>query len=217
MRGPGRWFGCRTRPEHRRHDDDAGDGDDTATGDRIGGVTGLIGGLWTAPVLFGADGAHAIITTNTYDSRTSTSTMLYSTIDTDTGSKTGTRLDLPTSDVNSNTYTTHVGVVDTTTGDQIGGILAFSAIGGQYSQLLSDDGSHMLMLAGGGEPPQPYTTRASVVSTITGTQVGATLTFAGAGTDAVLSEDGAHALIVTFTPHWLSLSSTTRVSILRIA
>ena len=208
---------------------------DTATGSQVGGITSLTGEMWTAPVLFGADGAHALITTATYDGRTSTNTMLYSTIDTDTGFKAGTTLALTgypvaspvfsnegkhvvftTYDVNGNTYTTQVGVIDTTNGTQIGSTLAFSGVGGQYSPIFSDDGARVLILNSASEPPKSFSTRASVVSTITGAQIGRTLTFAGSAS-GVLSADGAHALIIAVTPHWLTLSSTTRVSILRIA
>ncbi|WP_163720269.1 hypothetical protein [Mycolicibacterium psychrotolerans] len=54
---------------------------------------------------------------------------------------------------------------------------------------------------------------------MTGTQIGKTLAFAGGnyGSSSVFSPDRAHALIVTTQANWLSLTSTARVSILKIA
>ena len=208
---------------------------DTATGGQVGQVTSLAGEMWPGPVLFGADGDHALITTSTYDGRTSTNTMLYSTIDTNTGFKTGTTLALTglplaspvlsndrkhvvftTYGGEANTYTTRLGVIDTTNGTQVGTTLAFSSLGGWYSPVFSDDGSRVVILTSASQPPRSVSTSASVVSTITGAQIGKTLTFPGGG-KAVLSADGAHALIIADTINWLSLTTTTRVSILRIA
>ena len=86
----------------------------------------------------------------------------------------------------------------------------------QYSPVFSDDGSRDLILTSASQPPKSFSTRASVVSMITGAQIGKTLTFAGAAS-GVLSADGVHALIIGVTPHFLTLSGTTQVSILRIA
>ncbi|KGI66475.1 hypothetical protein MJO55_01965 [Mycolicibacterium rufum] len=211
---------------------------DTVTGSQVGGVTTLAGEYWPVPVLFGVDGKHAVITTGTYDSRTSTNTMLYSTIDTDTGSKVGTTLALNgfapvspifgddgrhltfiTSGRSGDIYTTEVGVLDTTTGTQIGSTLVYPNSGVTIWPVFSQDGNRVLILDTLRAPSKPLSTTVSVINTVTGTQVGKTLDFAGGdyGMSAALSPDGAHALIVTTKANWLTLTSTTRVSIVRIA
>ena len=116
---------------------------------------------------------------------------------------------------NANTSTTWVGVIDTSSGNQIGSTLAYSGVGNS-TPTFSDDGSRLLIVTPTSYPPQGFNTRVSVVSTITGTQIGKSLTFAGTASGA-MSADGAHALIIANTINWLSLTTTSRVSILRIA
>ena len=207
---------------------------DTATGYQVGGVITLAGEMWPQTVLFGADGIHGIISTSASDPVNGASNMQYSTIDTDNGAKVGTTLVLPgflssspvfsndrknvtftTSGGNADTSTTWVGVLDTRSGNQIGSTLAYSGVGNS-TPTFSDDGSRLLIVTPTSYPPQGFSTGVSVVSTITGTQIGKSLTFAGTASGA-MSADGAHALIIANTINWLSLTTTTRVSFLRIA
>ncbi|KRE27603.1 hypothetical protein ASG82_14525 [Mycobacterium sp. Soil538] len=211
---------------------------DTATGLQVGDAVKLPGWPAPTPVLFGADGIHAIVTTQEYDGNTFGYIQLYSTIDTDTGSKAGTTLALkgspPGGPVFSpdrkrivlttyggigNTYQTQLGVLDTTTGAQIGSTLTYSSVGSVFSPIFSEDKNRVLMLAGATDPFGRYSIRASVINTVTGTQIGKTLSFAGGnyGSSSVFSPDGAHVLFVTTQANWLSLTSTARVSILKIA
>jgi len=207
---------------------------DTATGNQVGDVITLAGEIWPQTVLFGADGIHGIISTSGTDPVNGASNMQYSTIDTDNGAKVGTTLVLPgflssspvfsndrknvtftTYGGNANTSTTWVGVIDTSSGNQIGSTLAYSGVGNS-TPTFSDDGSRLLIVTPTSYPPQGFNTRVSVVSTITGTQIGKSLTFSGTAS-GVMSADGAHALIIANTINWLSLTTTSRVSILRIA
>lgn len=109
-----------------------------------------------------------------------------------------------------------MGVVDSRTGEQVGSTLSFADPGVRYSPVFSADGSRVLILTDGSEPSRRGATTVSAVDTTTGTQIGSTLTFRGAGAGTVLSDDNRHALVVTITPHWLSLTMTTRVTLLRI-
>ena len=210
---------------------------DTATGDQVGATIALVGEMWPPTVLFGADGHHALVTTNTYDGRSGINTMLVSTIDTATGSRVGTTvavdgwiLAAPTfnadrshvvytgagRDSDTGTDFIQLGVVDTTTGQQVGTTLEFPDPGVHYSPIFSADGSRVLIQSDAGEPPRRWATQVAAVDTTTGTQIGSALTFTGASSGTVLSADGAHALITTLTPHWLTLTSTSRVTLLRI-
>ena len=213
---------------------------DTATGLPVGGAIKLRGYPAPEPVLFGPDGTHAIITTETYDGGTPATIMLYSTIDTETGVKAGTTLALrgsssaePVFSVDGErvvftsygaiddtyTYQTQLGILDTTTGAQIGSTLTYSSARIPYPPVFSGDRNRALMLNGASDPLGRYGIRASMVNTVTGTQIGKTLAFAGGnfGASGVLSPDGAHALIVTVQANLFTLTSTTRVSILKIA
>lgn len=211
---------------------------DTATGLQVGDSVKLPGWPAPAPVWFGADGTHAIVTTQEYDGNTFGYIQMYSTIDTQTGAKAGTTLALKGSPDGAptfspdrervvfytyggtgDTYQTQLGVLDTTTGAQIGSTLTYSSVGRRFSPNFSEDKNRVLMLAGATDPLGRYSIRASVVNTVTGTQIGKTLAFAGGnfGSTSVLSPDGAHALIVTVQANLFTLTSTTRVSILEIA
>jgi hypothetical protein len=211
---------------------------DTATDNQVGSTVTLAGEMWPPTVLFGADGTHAIISTSAYDPRNGTPTMLVSTIDTTTGLRVGTTLALTgfmlaspvfnadrshlvfTSsgrDGATGTDVTQLGVVDTNTGIQVGSTLSFSDNGSSYSPVFSADGGRVLIQTDASDPPARFATRLAVVDTTTGTQIGSTLTFRGTGAGTVLSDDNGHALVVTITPHLLSLTMTTRVTLLRIA
>jgi hypothetical protein len=211
---------------------------DTATGFQVGDTVHLPGWPAPQPIWFGADDRHAIVTTQDYDPKDFGYIQMYSMIDTETGSKSGTTLALKgqldgapvfspdreravfvTYSGSGNTYQTQLGVLATTTGAQIGNTLTYSSVGGWYSPIFSADGERILMLAGATDPFGRYSIRASVINTVTGTQIGKTLSFAGGnfGGSGVFSPDGAHVLMVTTQANWLSLTSTTRVSILRIS
>ncbi len=210
---------------------------DTATGLQVGDAVHLPGWPAPEPVWFGADGTHAIVTTEEYDSDNVGYIQMYSTIDTATGAKAGTTLALKglldggpvfspdreraiftTYSGTGNTYQTQLGVLDTTTGAQIGSTLTYSSVGGASSPIFSEDKDRVLLLAGATDPRGRVSIQASVVNTVTGTQIGKTLPFAGGdfGESGVLSPDGAHVLIITTQANWLSLTSTARVSILKI-
>lgn len=110
-------------------------------------------------------------------------------------------------------------MLDTTTGAQIGSTLTYTSVGSGFFPKFSADTNRVLMLGGTSDSLGRYGIRASMINTVTGTQIGKTLSLAGGnyGASGVFSPDGAHALIVTTQANWLSLTSTTRVSIVRIA
>lgn len=211
---------------------------DTATGTPIGGTVTLAGEMWPPTVYFGADGTRAMISTSAYDPRNGTPHMLVTAIDTTTGSKVGTTLVLTgfmlaspvfsadrsrlifTSygrDGDTGADVTDVGIIDTTSGDQVGATLSFTRRNDStYVPIFSADGKRVLIQSDASDPPARFATQIAVVDTTTG-QATNTFTFSGINDGVVLSPDGRHVLTVGYTINWLSLSSTSRVTLLRIS
>jgi hypothetical protein len=201
---------------------------DTSTGTQVFAPLTLPGQpAPSASMLLSPNGSRALIVTEVYDGRTSTSTTQVRVIDTTTGTQTGNTVTLTgyqasgpplvsadgthavisaTSDDSvTGTSTTRVAVIETTTGMQVGTTLALTGYG--YS-LLSANGTRALITTDG-----PTGAQVAVINIATGTQAGTTLTLTGGLRGFPwLSADGTRALITT-TP----TSSTTRVSVLQIA
>jgi YVTN family beta-propeller protein/VCBS repeat-containing protein len=191
----------------------------TSTGTQTG-TTLTIPGETVGSLLLSADGSRAMITTEVYDSATRTDTIRVAVINTTTGTQTGTTLigspwrdslqltadgthvlfSTYVYDWDTATYTTRVAVINTNTGSQTGTTLTLPGTPSP-SLLLSADGTRTLVTSTAyNAATGVYTTQAAVVDTVTGTQIGTTLTLTGplAQYDSlVLSADGTHALITT--------------------
>jgi hypothetical protein len=183
----------------------------TATGVPIG-TPGSIAGpqyQWDSPAL-SEDGIRAVVTT--HNSATGITQMV--SIDTVSGVQTnvpfaltgnpshpqllgsgGSRALVAVSQGDSTTdVTTQVAVIDTSTGAPAS--VPFTLDGEwQGAGLLSADGDHALITTVDGNGDTGFTTRFAVVDTLTGAQVGAVTTVAGAGSSQ-LAADGRHALVV---------------------
>ncbi|WP_280825382.1 YncE family protein [Mycobacterium sp. OTB74] len=203
---------------------------DSATGTQTGPTVTVPGNASGIPLLT-ADSTHAVVTTTVTDPTTGSATRvaLYNTA---TGTQTGTALTIPGTatgsvlsadgthalittvvyDSATDSNSTRVAVLDTTTGAQTGTTLNIAGLA-SGSPLLLADRRHVLMdttvtnLAGN-------TTQVALIDTTTGTQTGTTLTLQGTPPGVpVLSADGTHALITTsvFTQ---STGDTTQVALI---
>jgi YVTN family beta-propeller protein/VCBS repeat-containing protein len=205
----------------------------TATGGQIGTTLNLS----PASVQWmNADGSRALLNTSRYDPGTVSTTMRWTVLDTTTGVQTaGTTLTLhgylssgstTFSDdgtkalVSTSTYddlnhfaTTYVTVINTATGAQVGSTLTLSGYPiGYPSPLVAVNGTRALIVTN----PRDYqtstdTTQIAVINTVTGTQVGTTLTFSGYPADTeLLGVNGNLALIA------IGSGSSTRVVVLNV-
>jgi len=181
---------------------------DTTTGSPLGPVLTLTGqaGYPAPSALFSADGSRAVITTNLYDSGTSTNTVQVVVIDTSTGTPTGTTTTLTGflegppllspdrsrmvfrtqgDDLGTGTTFTQVAMIDTSTGTQVGS--TFNLASNRTFVALSADGTLALI-----------TTGSQQIAIDTATGLYGSLT----GTDGIyplLSPDGTRGLAVTYT------------------
>ena len=206
----------------------------TTTGTQTGTTLTITGE--PSASLFSADGTRALITTAIYDPATQTDTTRVAVINTTTGTQTGTTLTITgapyasglqrlsangtralittyTYDSATGIYTTWVAVINTTTGTQTGTTLTLTGSQFPTSALLSSDGTRAVMItttdaAFGG------TTRASVIDTTTGAQIGTTLTLTGEPVWPVLSADGTRAVITTYATDNATGITTTRVAVI---
>ena len=189
---------------------------DTATGNQVGEVTTLAGEMWpqtsysSPPIAPPAPTPNGACGLGPQHRHYAPGFMLEAPV----FSNDRKNVTFTSSGGNAATSTTWVGVLDTSSGTQIGSTLAFSGPGNSSANF-SDDGSHLLVVTPAGQPPGRLSTQASVVNTITGTQIGKTVTFVGGG-GGVISADGAHAMILANTYNVFALTTTTRVSFLRI-
>jgi VCBS repeat-containing protein len=195
---------------------------DTATGAQVGTLVTIAGESFNSQLLR-ADGSRALITTAVYDAGTSTFTTQATVIDTATGtrigtpvtltgylasgpvqvSRDGTRAVIATTGDNrgSQTSTTRVAVIDTTTGAQVGSTVSLAGYG--YT-VMNADGSRAVVATGTGTG-----TQVAVIDTRTG--IAKTLSYSGpiSGTP-IMSPDGKRALITIG-------SNPVRVVVLQIA
>jgi hypothetical protein len=91
---------------------------------------------------------------------------------------------------------THVAVLNTTTGAQVGKTVTIA--GGGSAQLIASGSRALIVTNAYSSSTNSTVTRVAVLNTGTGTQVGSTLTLTGGGSVA-LSPDGAHAVVTTAT------------------
>ena len=211
----------------------------TATGAQVG-TTLTLAGSPTGTTPFGTDGSRVLIATSVGDSTvidtTTGQTTQLAVTDTTTGAQTGTTLTvadqtgliplnadgtralLTTTDGQSN----QVVVIDPTTGTQIGTPLT---INGEYLDVsLSTDKSRAVITTIGPNPAAPpsYATRVAVLNTVTGTQIGTTVTLPGEATNppyVELTADGSRAVIATpvYRPGGNSIDKDLRVAVINTA
>lgn len=153
-----------------------------------------------------ADGSRAVVTTDS----------AVTVIDTRTEHQVGTTLALPgggrdaktalTADGSRAVVTapgagnsvTGVAVIDTAMGTQVGSTLSLPGTG--LRMVLSTDGSRAVVITGGAYDPTTYgysATGVAVIDTVTGNQVGSTVSLPGASLGTMLSVDGSRAVVIT--------------------
>ncbi len=208
---------------------------DTATGAQIGSTIDLDGQPWNAsgaalaPVL-SADGTHALVTVG--DSGGTTHLVV---VDTTSGEQAGVVVSLPGRPAASVPitvdgsravvttidgddiygYTTHVSVVDTATGDQIGTTVSVRGDGSGPALLAADGSRAVILTSVYSYATGLSSTRLAVIDTTTGKQVGGTRTLGGYATLAqVLGTDRTHALVATSA--WNPVTSTASAHVLLI-
>ena len=207
----------------------------TTTGQQIGTTATLPGSSSGNPAVFSTDGARALLTTYTHDG-TYTNTTRVAVIDTSTGQQVGTTVSLPNNSQNNpalfnakgtrallttytydtTTTTTRVAVINTTTGTLIGTPNLVGAPVG--SAQFSADGTRALLTTTGNDANYAYGTRFMVINTVTGAQVGTTLTVAGYSTaSAEISGDGSHALMTVTGYDPTTFANVAQVSLINTA
>ncbi|MDT5096027.1 MAG: hypothetical protein QOH60_5390, partial [Mycobacterium sp.] len=142
---------------------------DTITGSQVGTTLDLIGDTY-APPAFTPDGTHALITTSEDNAATGVSATRVITINTATGAEVGTTVFLS-------------------------GVLA-SGVGNPIGVVLSPDGTRALVATSpntGGS-----TSRAAIIDTATGTQIGSAVTINGAVSGLKWSPDGTRVFVTTY-------------------
>jgi hypothetical protein len=208
---------------------------DTVTGTQIGATLTLTGSQYPygSPVL-SSNGTRALVVTTAAGAPTRVRT-----IDTATGTQIGTTLvltgelsSLPFSpdgtramikttvtDPATGTITaSQVVVINTTTGTQIGTTITLTGVPMGVSTLMSVDGTRAVIKTTVTDPATgAASTQVAVINTITGTQIGTTLTLVGGPLWPVLSPDGSRALITTYVRDPATGAYSTRVTVINTA
>ena len=203
---------------------------DTATGTQTGTTFEFAG--YGVPQL-SADDTRALIATTRIDPATGKDIARIVVIDTKTGDQISTTPTFAAANVNArplnadgsralvtyldgNTGTTRTAVIDTTTGAQVGTGLSLQGNESFSSPAFSSDGTHALITTiERSETTGEYTTRAAVINTSTGAQVGVPITIAGEAYNAqLLRADGSRALISTAIYDSRTSTFTTRVTVI---
>lgn len=176
------------------------------TGLEVGTALTLDGSPWDTPAV-STDGTNLLVIATRQDPVTGSSTVNAAVLDTAIGTQTGHTLALdgalkhnPVAGA-AGTYvfitgttngTTHIGVLDSISGEQRG---ATVDIAGWFGQAVRNaDGTHVLITTGDG-----VSTRVAVVDSTTGDQAGPTLALIGSSGPPLLSADGVHALVTAST------------------
>ena len=203
---------------------------DTATGLPAGTTLEFIG--YGVPQL-SSDGTRALIATTAYDPVSGKDIARVALIDT----KTGDQISAPPGFIGANLHArplnsdgsralityldqspgmTRTSVIDTTSGAQIGAGLSLAGSESFASQAFSSDGTHALITTiERSETTGAYTTRAAVINTATGDQVGVPITIAGEVYNAqLLRADGSRALISTATYDGRTSTFITRAAVI---